>query len=104
MFQKIETIVYNKIIRNLMVYVRVVFIMVKRIKLKKEKKDEMIKAVKRYFLDERNEEVGDIAASILLDFIMQEMAPEFYNQGVDDAYNLIKDRTEDILSLEIVRK
>lgn len=78
--------------------------MVKRVNLKKEKRDEMIKAIKRYFWDERNEEAGEIAASILLDFILQELAPEFYNQGVDDAYNLIKDRTEDILSLEIIKK
>lgn len=52
------------------------------IKIDKEKKDEMISAIKAYFQKEKDEDIGDLAAVLLLDFIIEELAPEFYNQGV----------------------
>ncbi|AFL98763.1 MULTISPECIES: DUF2164 domain-containing protein [Desulfitobacterium] len=72
-----------------------------RINLTKEQKEEMASAIQRYFLKERDEEIGNLASSLMLDFIIKELAPEFYNQGVYDAYKLMNDRTEDLLSLQI---
>ncbi|AZV57533.1 DUF2164 domain-containing protein [Clostridium sp. AWRP] len=72
-----------------------------KIKLSKEKKQEMISTIKDYFLNERDEELGDLASSLILDFIVEELAPEFYNQGVYDCYKYIADRNEDLLSLQI---
>ena len=70
------------------------------IKLSKEKKDEMISSIKNYFLEERGEELGDLASSLILKFIMEELAPEFYNQGVYDSYKYMNDRIEDLLSIQ----
>jgi uncharacterized protein (DUF2164 family) len=53
-----------------------------------------------YFENERNEELGDLAASMVLDFIIKDMAPYFYNQGVLDAYKYLSDRVEDVLSIQ----
>ena len=72
-----------------------------RIKLSKEKKDDMIISIKNYFLNERDEELGDLASNLMLNFIIEELAPEFYNQGVYDSCKFMNERSEDLLSLQI---
>ncbi len=70
------------------------------IKLSKEKRSELALAIKNYFRTEREEEIGDLAASLFLDFIVEKMAPEFYNQGVFDSYKYMEEKIEDILSIQ----
>ena len=70
------------------------------LKVTKERRDEMISLIKNYFLKERDEEIGDLAAGLILDFILEKLAPEFYNQGVYDSHRYIKDAAEDLLSLQ----
>ena len=70
------------------------------IKLPKEKKDEMVSLVKNYFLRERGEEIGNLAAVLILDFITEELALEFYNQGVMDSYRCMQEMVEDLLAIQ----
>jgi Uncharacterized conserved protein len=70
------------------------------IKLPKEKREEMISAIKEYFLNEREEELGDLACGMLLKFIIEEIAPEFYNQGVYDSYKYMNKSIENLLSIQ----
>ncbi len=70
------------------------------ITLSKEKKQEMVNSIKEYFYSEREEEMGDLAASMLLSYIIDELAPEFYNQGITDAYKYMNDKVEDMLGLQ----
>ncbi len=70
------------------------------IKLNKETKSEMISKIKYYFSKERDEQIGNLACGMLLDFIVEELAAEFYNQGVMDSYNYIADKCEDLLSIQ----
>ena len=70
------------------------------IKVTKEKRDDMVLAIRNYFSKEREEELGDLAAGLILDFIIEELALEFYNQGVFDSYKYMKDTTEDLLSIQ----
>jgi uncharacterized protein (DUF2164 family) len=70
------------------------------INITKEKRDEMVSAIKSYFLKEREEEIGDLAAGLILEFITEELAPEFYNQGVYDSYQYMNDMIEDLLSIQ----
>jgi uncharacterized protein (DUF2164 family) len=70
------------------------------IKITKEKRDEMVTAIKNYFSKEREEEIGDLAAGLILEFIIEELAPEFYNQGVCDSYKYMGDMIEDLLSIK----
>lgn len=72
-----------------------------KIKLSKEKREDLISAIKNYFMKERNEAIGDLASNLMLNFITAEIAPEFYNQGVYDAYKYMIDRGEDLLSIQI---
>ena len=74
-----------------------------KIKLNKETKQDMISSIQTYFLTEREDELGDLAASLILDFIIDKIAPEFYNQGVYDSYNYMSERIEDLLSIQKIR-
>jgi len=69
------------------------------IKVTKEIRDDMISALRDYFSKERGEEVGDLAAGLMLDFILEKIAPEFYNQGVLDSHKYMQDAAEDLLSI-----
>lgn len=71
-----------------------------KIELSKEKRDEMILKIKNYFLNERDEELGDLASIMIFEFITEELSAEFYNQGVYDSYKYMNDRCEDLLSIQ----
>ncbi len=51
----------------------------------KEEKAQIIDKLRAYFREEREEEIGELAAGILLDFIEKEIGPFFYNRGVREA-------------------
>ena len=70
------------------------------IKITKEKRVYMISEIKNYFFIERNEDLGDLASVLILDFITEKIAPEFYNQGVLEAYKYMNERVEDMLSIQ----
>jgi uncharacterized protein (DUF2164 family) len=70
------------------------------LKITKERKDEMVLAIKNYFSKEREEELGDLAAALILEFIIEQLAPEFYNQGIFDSYNYMENAIEDLLSIQ----
>lgn len=70
-----------------------------KIKLNKEKRQDMISDIKTYFLKEREEELGDLASSLLLDFITDKLAIEFYNQGIYDSHKFMNDKIEDLLGI-----
>ena len=69
------------------------------VKISKETRDDMISSIKNYFEKEKDEELGDLAAGFILDFIIEELASEFYNQGVYDSYKFMNVRCEDLLSI-----
>jgi uncharacterized protein (DUF2164 family) len=73
---------------------------IKKIKLDNNKREQMILSIKNYFYQEREEELGDLASSLILDFIIEELAPEFYNQGVFDSYKYMNERIEDMLGIQ----
>jgi uncharacterized protein (DUF2164 family) len=73
---------------------------IEKFHLSKETKQEMIDQIKAYFQDERDEEIGDLGASIILDFIIEKLAPEFYNQGVLDSHAFLQDHLSDVLEIQ----
>ena len=66
----------------------------------KEKRDEMIGQIRKWFLEERDEDLGDLAAALVLDFFTEELAPYFYNQGVYDSYKFVSRMADDLLGLQ----
>ncbi|WFA07704.1 DUF2164 domain-containing protein [Tissierella sp. Yu-01] len=75
-----------------------------RIKIDKGKKEEMRKKVVSYFHSERDDDLGDLASQLIVDFFIEELGPYIYNQGVEDAYVYTKDKAEDMLALQIYRR
>ncbi len=69
-----------------------------------EKKRVLIEKIQAYAYAESGEEIGEIAAENHLQFILDEIAPFIYNEGIKDAKKLIEDRLghieEDLYSLE----
>ena len=59
-------------------------------------KQKMVESVKRYFLEELDEEIGDLKAGLFLDFFMQEIGPSVYNKAITDATSHMQDRVADL--------
>jgi len=55
-----------------------------------------IESIKRYFSENLDQEVGDLKASLLLDFILKEIAPSVYNSAIADAQTYLRDRVADL--------
>jgi uncharacterized protein (DUF2164 family) len=73
---------------------------VNSITLTKERRDDIVSEIKNFFSQERDEEIGDLAADLILDFIMEKIAPEIYNQGIYDSHRYMHDAVEDLLSIQ----
>ena len=50
-----------------------------------------------YFARELDQELGQLPAEMLLDFIGKEIGGAFYNRGVHDAKQLVQQKAEDIV-------
>jgi uncharacterized protein (DUF2164 family) len=54
------------------------------IELPKNLRKEALASIVRYFRENKEEEIGIIAASGLLDFFLEEIGPSIYNKAVAD--------------------
>ena len=45
---------------------------------------QLIGSIKQYFTEELDQDIGDLKASFLLDFILKEVGPAIYNSAVAD--------------------
>ncbi|WP_221568081.1 DUF2164 domain-containing protein [Alkalihalobacillus sp. TS-13] len=66
------------------------------LKIPKEEREQLVRNIQGYFIDERGEEIGDLAAGLMLDFFLKEAGPYVYNQGVRDAKKLLQDKMMNI--------
>lgn len=78
--------------------------MSEKIVISQESRKAMIDLIKNYFFKERDEELGDLSAAMILDFFMKEIALEVYNQGVYDSYRYMNDKIEDLFALQIYKR
>lgn len=62
------------------------------IELSKEDRQQAIASIERYFLEDRGEKIGNLAAGGLLGFFLEEIAPSVYNKGVADAQERMQAR------------
>ncbi len=62
------------------------------IELSKEDRQQAITSIERYFLEDRGEKIGNLAAGALLGFFLEEIAPSVYNKGVADAQERMQAR------------
>lgn len=78
--------------------------MQKKISLSLERKEEMRRKVVDYFGNERDEELGELASQLILDFFIEELGADLYNQGIEDANIYLRDKLDDLFALQIKRR
>jgi uncharacterized protein (DUF2164 family) len=66
------------------------------ISLEKEKRERAIKSIRQYFAENMDEEVGDLKASLLLDFFLEEIGGCVYNKAVADAQAFFQEKVADL--------
>ena len=71
----------------------------KRIKLSKEEEKIALEEIIHFFDKERDEEIGNLAAAMLLEFFVEKIGPTVYNQAIADAQKYIASKAEDLYGL-----
>jgi uncharacterized protein (DUF2164 family) len=66
------------------------------IELSKDARKEAIASIERYFQENMEEKIGNIAAGGLLSFFIEEIGPSIYNQAVADAQERLQARVQDL--------
>jgi uncharacterized protein (DUF2164 family) len=66
------------------------------IELSKEARKEAIASIERYFQENMEEKIGNIAAAGLLSFFLEEIGPSVYNKAVADAQERLQARVQDL--------
>ena len=66
------------------------------IELTKEDRQQTIASIERYFRENMEEKIGNIAASGLLSFFLEEVGPSVYNKGVADAQERLQARVAEL--------
>ncbi len=70
------------------------------IELSKEARQQAIASIERYFQENMEERIGNIAAGALLAFVLEEIAPSVYNRAVADVQERLGARVAE-LDIEI---
>jgi uncharacterized protein (DUF2164 family) len=70
------------------------------IELPKDVRKEAIASIERYFRENMDEPIGNIAAGGLLGFFLEEIGPAIYNQAVADVQERLQARIAE-LDLEV---
>lgn len=66
------------------------------IELTREVRQQAVASIERYFAENMEEKIGNVAAGGLLGFFLEEIGPAIYNQAVRDVQERIRLRVEEI--------
>ena len=66
------------------------------IEISKEAKTLAIASIERYFLENMDEKIGNVAAGALLGFFLEEVGPTVYNQAVTDVQARLQTRVMEV--------
>jgi len=58
-----------------------------------------IASIKRFFVEQMDEEIGDLKAMLVLDYILAEHGPAIYNLALADARAFVEERAADVEGL-----
>jgi uncharacterized protein (DUF2164 family) len=66
------------------------------IELSKEDRQQAVASIERYFRENMEEKIGNVAAGGLLGFFLEEIGPSIYNKGVADAQERLQARVAEL--------
>ena len=72
----------------------------KPIELSKDHQQDALRDVKEFFFTERDEVLSDFQAQNILDFIIDRIGPNIYNQAISDAHAAMLNNIEELYGLE----
>jgi len=70
------------------------------IELPKEARAQAVSSIERYFRENMEEKIGNVAAGGLLGYFLEEIAPLVYNQAIADVQERLQSRISE-LDLEV---
>ena len=66
------------------------------IELSREARDRAVVSIERYFADELDQRIGNVAAGALLGFFLGEIGPLVYNKAVSQVQERLQDRVQEL--------
>jgi uncharacterized protein (DUF2164 family) len=66
------------------------------IEIPKDARKEAIASIERYFQENMDEKIGNIAAAGLLNYFLEEIGPLVYNQAVADVQERLRMRVDEL--------
>ena len=66
------------------------------IEISKEARKQAIASIERYFQENMDEKIGNIAAGALLGFFLEEVGPTIYNQAVTEVQDRLQTRVMEV--------
>ena len=67
-----------------------------KIQLKDDRRERMLRSIRKYFAEHFDQELGELAAERLLAFFVRELGAPVYNQAIQDARAFMQERLEDL--------
>lgn len=67
-----------------------------KIQLKDDRRERMLRSIRKYFAEHCDQELGELAAGRLLDFFVRELGAPVYNQAIQDARAFVQERLEEL--------
>lgn len=69
-------------------------------KLSTEEMNTCIEKIKEHFQEVHDEEIGELKAMLLCDFLVNECGAFFYNEGIEDARTYFMSKLDDVYALQ----
>ena len=66
------------------------------IKIREEARTALIASIRRYFTEELEQDIGELKAGFLLDYVFTEIGPVVYNSAIADAQAYFQQRAADL--------
>jgi len=66
------------------------------IKITKENNDRFIESIKHFFSETLDEDIGDLKATLFLDFCLKEICPSVYNHAIANAQAFMSEKISDL--------
>ena len=69
------------------------------IRLSDDARKQAVASIRQYFSAELDLDIGDLKASLLLDYFLAEIGPSVYNAAIADARTFFDERASDLAAL-----
>ena len=66
------------------------------IELRREERERAIASIERYFAEELDQRIGNIAAGALLGFVLEEIGPPVFNHAVRKVQDRLQERVQEL--------